>query len=203
MKKESIGIFGGTFSPPHLGHVYAAKAFLEKERPDRLLIIPTYLPPHKRPDGEATPEQRLEMCRLAFSFDDRIQVSDMEIRRGGKSYTVDTLRELAREDRRLLFLCGTDMLLTLDEWRDPAGILALAEIIYLRRETHAELDNKIRQKIRQYQQEFHAVIRELVVPPYPLSSTEYRSSLQTGGNGSTYLPADVEAYIEKWQLYKN
>ena len=77
---EKIGIYGGTFSPPHLGHVHAAKVFLQQIKPDKLLIIPTCMPPHKIRNEATSAEDRLEMCRLAFSFSDAIEISDIEIR---------------------------------------------------------------------------------------------------------------------------
>ena len=120
-----IGIFGGTFSPPHNGHLQAAKAFMEQMWLDILYVIPTALPPHKEMEIPVSAQHRLEMCRLAFSGMEGVYVSDMEIQRGGKSYTVETLRELTGEDRRLFFLCGTDMMLTLDRWREPEEIFKL------------------------------------------------------------------------------
>ncbi len=200
MKK--LGIFGGTFSPPHLGHIYAASAFLKAEAPDKLLIIPTYQPPHKMLRGDATPEQRLEMCRLAFAFDPRIEISDMEIRRGGKSYTVDTLNALKNENTRLVFLCGTDMFVTLSEWRDPERIFSLSDIVCIEREEDSSLHAAILEKKREYESAFSAQIRLLSVPPLPMSATECRDACRLGMLDSRYIPKEVEAYIEKWQLYR-
>ena len=112
-----IGIYGGTFSPPHNGHLAAARAFMEQMWLDILYVIPAAIPPHKQMAEPVSAADRLEMCRRAFAGMEGVYVSDMEIRRGGKSYTVDTLRELSGDDRRLFLLCGTDMVLTLDEWR--------------------------------------------------------------------------------------
>ena len=111
-----VGIYGGTFSPVHNGHVAAAKAFMEQMWLDILYVIPTGTSPHKEMDGEATGADRLEMCRLAFADVEGVIVSDCEIRRSGKSYTVDTLREFYAPEHRLFLLCGTDMMLTLDTW---------------------------------------------------------------------------------------
>ena len=95
-RSKSIGIFGGTFNPPHVAHVAAAEAFSRRIDPDTLMIIPDFLPPHKTFAGTVTPEQRLDMCRLAFSHIKNVQISDMEIARGGKSYTANTLTELSK-----------------------------------------------------------------------------------------------------------
>ena len=109
-----VGIYGGTFAPIHNGHVAAAKAFMEQMKLDYLFIIPTYLPPHKQIDRSDDPTFRLKMCELAFEGVDGVVISDVEIRRGGKSYTYDTLKELSREGTRLFLMCGTDMVLTFD-----------------------------------------------------------------------------------------
>ena len=105
-----VGIYGGTFSPVHNGHVAAAKAFMEQMWLDILYVIPTGVTPHKTMKGDATARDRLEMCRLAFADVEGVIVSDLEMKREGKSYTVDTLREMNDPAGRLFFLMGTDML---------------------------------------------------------------------------------------------
>ena len=127
-----IGVYGGTFNPPHLGHAAAARAVVELLKLDRLLIIPAGLPPHKDlPAGSPTPEQRLEMTRLAadqLGLGDRVEVLDVEIHRHGKSYTADTLAALKARypDDELWLLMGTDMFLTFQAWHEPERILSLA-----------------------------------------------------------------------------
>ena len=108
-----IGVFGGTFNPPHEGHKKLALEFMSRLSLDLLLIVPTYIPPHKLSDFLADGADRLEMCRLTFlPLGEKVSVSDMELRRHGKSYTVDTLRELKERYPKdeLLFLMGSDML---------------------------------------------------------------------------------------------
>ena len=120
-----IGIYGGTFAPVHKGHVAAAEAFFRQMELDLLYVIPAGIPPHKQIDASDDPIHRLRMCELAFDGMKNVIVSDMEIRREGKSFTVDTLRALSAEDRRLFLLMGTDMMLTLDSWREPDEIFRL------------------------------------------------------------------------------
>ena len=151
--KKKIGIYGGTFNPPHIAHVRACKAFYDCIKPDQMLVIPDFLPPHKEIAGGADTEDRLEMTRIAFSSMPYITVSEMEILRGGRSYTAITLSELKKEDNELYFLCGTDMLLTLDSWYRPDMIFDLATICYVRREDEKENDIKIFQKIWHNQKE--------------------------------------------------
>ncbi|MBQ9330607.1 MAG: nicotinate-nicotinamide nucleotide adenylyltransferase, partial [Oscillibacter sp.] len=129
-----IGIYGGTFNPPHLGHLAAARAVFELLRLDELWLVPAGMPPHKDlPAGSPTPEQRLEMTRLAgeqLDLGDRVKTLDIELRREGKSYTADTLAELTRgrEEDTFWLLMGTDMFLTFHTWHEPERILSLAGI---------------------------------------------------------------------------
>ena len=196
-----IGIYGGTFSPPHNGHIAAAKAFMEQMWLDFLYVIPTATPPHKEMDVPIDAAHRLEMCRLAFSGVEGVYVSDMEMRRGGRSYTVDTLRELTGPDRRLFLLCGTDMMLTLDEWREPEEIFKLSYPVYIRRERDAILDKKIVQKIAEYNQKYGKVVRRIVTEPIELSSNLVRERLQNREDVSNLIPESVEKYIHDNHLY--
>ena len=126
-----ILIYGGSFNPPHKGHRDAAAFAAQKLKADKLLIIPDCQPPHKEMErGAPSPEQRLEMCRLAFAGVRGALVSDIEIRRGGKSYTSDTLRALREKypDAELWLLVGFDMFRTLHEWHEAGYILATAKI---------------------------------------------------------------------------
>ena len=196
-----IGIYGGTFSPPHNGHIAAAKAFMEQMWLDFLYVIPTATPPHKEMDVPVDAAHRLEMCRLAFADVEGVYVSDMEMRRGGRSYTVDTLRELTGEDRRLFLLCGTDMMLTLDQWREPEEIFKLSYPVYIRREKDALLDKMIVQKIADYNQKYGKVVRRIVTEPIELSSNLVREKMKNGEDVSGLIPASVEKYIRDNHLY--
>ena len=196
-----IGIYGGTFSPPHNGHIAAAKAFMEQMWLDFLYVIPTATPPHKEMEVPVDAAHRLEMCRLAFADVEGVYVSDMEMRRGGRSYTVDTLRELTGEDRRLFLLCGTDMMLTLDEWREPEEIFKLSYPVYIRREKDALIDKMIVQKIADYNQKYGKVVRRIVTEPIELSSNLVREKLRNGEDVSGLIPASVEKYIRDNHLY--
>ncbi len=196
-----IGIYGGTFSPPHNGHLLAAKAFMEQMWLDILYVIPTALPPHKEMEVEVSASDRLKMCRLAFGGTEGVYVSDMEIRRGGRSYTVDTLRELWGEDRRLFLLCGTDMMLTLDEWREPEEIFRLCYPVYIRRENDHFLDEMIIQKIATYREKYGKVVRRIVTEPLKLSSNDVRKRLACGEDISDLVSPAVKKYIEDNHLY--
>ena len=138
---------------------------------------------------------------MAFSGMEGVYVSDMEIQRGGRSYTVETLRELAGDDRRLFFLCGTDMMLTLDQWREPDEIFRLCYPVYIRRESDDALSEQIVRKIAEYNEKFGKVVRRIVTDPIELSSTRVRQSIQEGSLSENMLPAAVEKYISDNHLY--
>ena len=168
---------------------------------DILYVIPTAVPPHKEMEIPVSTKDRLEMCRLAFAGMEGVYVSDMEIRRGGKSYTVDTLRELSGEDRRLFLLCGTDMMLTLDEWRSPEEIFRLSYPVYIRREEDECLSKRIIQKNDEYNQKYGKIVRRIVTEPIELSSNEIRARLRDGKKISHLVPPAVEKYIRDNHLY--
>ena len=132
-----IGIMGGTFNPPHNGHLHAAQQAVKALQFDRLLLIPDNIPPHKTmPERSATSMQRLEMTRCMAEEIPHAQVTDMELTRGGRSYTVDTLRRLKETypDSILYFIMGTDMLLSFDRWREPENICRLAHLVVIARD---------------------------------------------------------------------
>ena len=198
---KHIGVYGGTFSPPHVGHMHAAQIFLREGGIDELTVIPTYVTPLKERREQTSPEDRLEMCRLAFAFSPRITVSDMEILREGKSYTSETLTQLSTPDVHLSFLCGTDMLLSMGTWHAPETIFRLATVVCMRRECEQENTELLLKKAEEYRMRFGADIRFLQAPPVRISSSEIRSSLAKGDDCSAYLDASVLSYIRKKGLY--
>lgn len=197
-----VGIYGGTFAPPHVGHVEAAKAFMKQMRLDYLYVIPAAIPPHKQCDFIVDPIHRLAMCDLAFSGIDGVIVSDLELRRGGVSYTVDTLRELTAPDTRLFLFCGTDMFLTLDQWYQADEIFKLCYPIYIRRENDQLITNKILKKIGEYTEKYNAVIRRVVTEPIELSSSRVRKTIAEGGDISGMVDPKVKMYIEDHGLFR-
>lgn len=202
-----IGIYGGTFNPPHLGHVTAARAVFELLKLDRLLLIPDRLPPHKDlPEDSPSAQDRLEMTRLAgeqTGLGDRVQVLDLELKREGKSYTADTLEEIRRmyPDDELWLLMGTDMFLTLQAWHEPEKILSLAGIAAFGRteEDTEELFSVQRDYL--YRTYPGARIFTLTIPGVvDVSSTQLREQLAEG-NGAAALPPAVYGYILRHGLY--
>lgn len=202
-----IGIYGGTFNPPHLGHLTAARAVFELLNLDQLLLVPAGMPPHKElPAGSPTPEQRLEMTRLAgeqLGLGDRVRTLDIEVYRQGKSFTADTLAQLKAQhpEDELWLLMGTDMFLTLQAWHEPGKILSLAGIAAFDRteEDTEELFSAQREYL--YQTYPQARLFTLTIPGViDVSSTELREKLAKGEGASLLAPA-VYGYILREGLY--
>jgi len=169
---------------------------------DELLIIPALLPPHKTIDYEDHPEKRFRMCELAFGDIGCATVSDIELRREGKSYTVDTLKALAREGRELFLLCGTDMIMTLDQWRAPDEIFSLCTPVYIRRESDFKFDSAIAEKIAIYKKKYGVDVANISVSPIELSSSEVRDAVKNGRNIEKLVTATVAEYISEEGLYR-
>ncbi len=200
---KRLGIYGGTFSPPHLGHVRAARAFLETAGLDELIIMPTFLPPHKEIDGEADADERYRMCELAFSELPNTSVSDFEIKKGGKSYTYLTLSEFSDGETELYFLVGTDMFLTLDSWRCPETIFRLATIALVRREDDGATAAMIEEKAEEYIRLFGARLLFIDTVATEISSSELREAIKSGSDTEKYLSPAVASYIKSNLIYKS
>ena len=182
----NIGIYGGTFNPPHLGHFQAAKAAVAALKLDKLILVPAAIPPHKDlPAGSPCPEERMEMVEKmadALAMPGVVEVSALELERQGKSYTADTLAQLKEKypDAQLWLLMGTDMFLSLHLWRQPEKIMDLAGICAFGR---TEQDGEaVFAPQRQYLTErFGAKITTIALPELvDISSTRLRDGLSQG-----------------------
>ncbi len=199
MKTERIGLFGGTFAPPHLGHVRALKMMKRRIRLDKIIVMPTAVPPHKEKKSDDTPEQRLEMCEAAFGEIDGVEVSSYEIDKGGKSYSVETLRHLTKEGRRIFMLTGGDMFRSLPTWYKAEEIFSLATIVCMPREK-SEIDEILALKT-EYEEKFGAKVRIIGTNPLEVSSTEIREKIKNGEDTSKILPEKVREIIDREKLY--
>ncbi len=191
-----IGIFGGTFNPPHVGHRRLADGVADALGLDKVIVIPSCIPPHKMAGSLVSGKDRLEMCTLAFDSP-RFEISDTELKRGNKSYTVDTLRELRRiyPDDELYFMVGSDMLETFTGWYRWEEILSLAYLAAASREKgfRADLSG------------FTAGQREKIIfldiEPFELSSTQLRAALRNNSDCAGLLDEKVADYIRSNKLY--
>lgn len=196
-----LGIYGGTFSPIHMGHILAAESFLKEFELDRLMVIPTALPPHKAEVDGASAAERLRMTELAFDGQEKVEVSNFEILRGGKSYSVNTLEQF-KSGNELYMLVGTDMFLTLDEWFRPDEIFRLADIVLKRRENDSTFDELILQKSKEYADRFKARIHFINSPAFEISSTKLREMIRENRSLDGLVPKKAEEYIYANKLYK-
>lgn len=199
-----IGIYGGTFNPPHLGHMAAAKAAVAALKLDKLLLIPAAIPPHKAlPSDTPAPEHRLAMVeKWADGMGAGAEVSALELEREGKSYTSDTLRAIRQTypDAELWLLMGTDMFLTLHLWHEPEVILSLAGICAFGR-TEQDGEALFAPQREHLQKNFDAKITTITLPGLvDISSTRLREQLENGGGGQYLLPS-VYGYILMHRLY--
>lgn len=194
-----LAVYGGTFNPVHYGHLHLIRCFRQMIGADRVLLVPTGNPPHKCAPDLAPGEDRLAMLRLAAE-DGRFEVSSLEIRRKGLSYTSDTLREIrsANPDAELFFLTGEDMFLTLADWHEPQTIFSLATVCAAPRSRDglAPLE-QYAEKVRR----MGAKILICDIDYLPISSTQVRQAVRRGRNIAEYVPPRVADYILKHHLY--
>ncbi len=199
---QHIGILGGSFNPIHCGHMALADGFIRRLQLDRLYLIPAAVPPHKSGQHLAAAEHRLQMCRLAAADNPVLQVSDMEIRRQGASYTVDTLEELRRlhPDARLYLMVGADMFLTLPGWHRFSDIARLAVLCAAPREDVGM--ERLQQQAELLKQQYGAVCLLADIPLTPVSSTEIRNRVKAGQSIAGLVPPAVATYIAQKGLYR-
>ena len=196
-----IGIYGGTFNPVHTGHIHAAKQAAQVLGLDKLIMIPDRIAPHKEiPAGSPTPEQRLEMLRLAVAGEPGIEVSDIELKREGKSFTYLTVEALCDQypDAKLYLLMGTDMFLSFHTWREPERITAKATLAVMYRGEKGE-----QAKIEACKAQMEAAgVRVTLIRnnTIAISSTQLRRLIAFRCAGE-FLPEGVEDYIRNHGLY--
>ena len=190
-----IAIFGGTFDPVHHAHLITVEYVRLDQRLDRILFVPSLISPHKQNEPVSDAADRLAMLREAVKGNQAFEVSDMEIKRGGVSYTVDTVRAIAEDNPKdqLFLLIGSDNLAEFHTWRDPAEILRMARLIALRRPGYAEDHSG------------NPLLKDVImcdVPGLDISSTNIRHRVAEGMSISLMVPEGVEKYISEHGLYK-
>ncbi len=187
-----IGILGGTFNPIHYGHLILGEQVLGQLKLDRVIFIPTYLPPHKSDKEIIAASDRLKMIQLAVKGNPHLAVSDIEIRRKGKSYTVDTLRQIKRRypEAELFFICGSDLVSEIPTWKNVEEIYGLAKFVLAKRPGFGKrLSGKNFLKIG--------------VAQVDISSSLLRKLVRQGRSVTYLTPYTVVRYIEKNKLYRS
>ncbi len=217
-----LGLLGGSFNPVHNGHLAIARQTREVLGLDQILFIPSSHPPHKPNESLAPPEDRYEMVRLAVDSDPSLAISDVEIRRPGKSYSIDTVRLLRQtygEQAQLYFLIGLDAFLDFPSWRDPRTLLELCRFVVLSRPgllfrslstvpllppipvpSLMDLDAERISRIEAPLGTQGLICLKL--PPSPISASDIRSRIRQGLPVANLLPPSVESYILHHHLYQ-
>ena len=195
---ERIGIYGGTFNPPHIGHIRAAAFAVQELRLDKLLVIPDRIAPHKQlPKDSPTPQQRLEMLKIATAGLENIEVSDLELNREGPSYTYQTVQQVRQmyPDAKIYLLMGTDMFLSFHSWRNPELITQDAALAVFYRGDKNEVD-AIKARVAEVEWEVELIEN----PVIDISSTQLRRML-VFGCADSFLPQGVGDYIRSHGFY--
>jgi nicotinate-nucleotide adenylyltransferase len=194
-----VGILGGTFNPPHLGHLVCAQEAYRELELDFVTLIPARVPPHKAVEHEPGPHHRLELCRRAVAADNRFDVSDLELRREGPSYTVDTLKELTSRapDTEHFLIVGGDIAVGLPQWREPERVLALATLAIVKRRGTARASVQAALAGLRGGDTAHF----FDMPRIGVSSTMVRLRVKAGQPIRYLVPDRVSQYIEQEGLY--
>jgi len=199
---RKIGILGGTFNPIHIGHLIIAQDAMEQFGLDCVKFIPSATPPHKKYEGNATAAQRLAMVRLAIRGNARFEADDIEIRRGGTSYSVDTLTSLRRRDpqAQFYFIIGADSLQELHRWREVGRLVRLCTFVIVVRPgfepwrvVDPKLDAATRRRLRQHVLRGHAC---------DIASRDIRARVARGESIRYLVPDAVLQYINRHKLYR-
>ena len=199
-----IGILGGSFDPIHIGHLLLAERCREEANLDKVWLVPASLSPHKLDQEPTDAKQRIEMLRLAIAGNDRFEVCDIEIERGGISYTVDTLRAIREKqvDDELYFIMGADSLVDFPTWRKPAKICELAKLLIVSR-PGSKMDFDVLDGIMPVESLVNArkrVIENLLIE---ISSSDIRQRVAVGKSIRYQTTRAVEEYIHVNGLYRN
>lgn len=187
-----IGILGGTFNPIHIGHLILAEEALSKLNLDKVVFVPTYLPPHKNVEGKVKPQERLRMAKLAIEGNPAFEISTFEIESKKKSYSVETLKEFRKKygkAAQLFFLTGSDLLKDLFSWKDVSEIFKMSKFIVANRPGYPVTD---------VPEEAETV----VITPIQVSSEDIRRRLKAGRSIRYLVPEKVRDYIIVHNLYK-
>ena len=194
-----LGIMGGTFDPIHFGHLHVAHAAIREAWLNSVLFLPDGDPPHKIPKTPAG--KRLEMIRLAIAPEPAFWVTDMEIKRKGRTYTVDTLLALKQQapERALVYLIGSDTLFLFPTWRTAEKVAQLCSMLVMMRE--GDQEELVRAEQTRLREKYGLQSRLLPIRGLPISSSQVRQACRQGQDLTSLVPPEVAGYIERQRLY--
>lgn len=198
-----FGIMGGTFDPIHFGHLVIANEVLDQYKLDKIIFVPTGTPPHKSTEGMSSAYHRYMMVQFATMTNPKFYVSDLETKKRGICYTIDTIRELKKKysNTDFYFITGTDAVLDLPTWKEPEKILKLCKFIAVNRPGY--ISDNFDKEINKIIKEYGGSIDIIKVPQLKISSTDIRDRICYNRSVKYLLPEIVEQYILKNGLYKN
>ena len=203
-RKTRIGVLGGTFNPIHIGHLIMAEEVCKHHHLSRVIFIPAYIPPHKYVNNLADAIHRYQMVKAAVNENDKFEISDLEIRREGKSYTIDTVQEILHhygEDCEVFLIMGADSLNELELWKNIKKLSQLCHFVIVNRPGYStDTSDKLAELIGN--ENILDIERlRIEIEPVGVSSTEIRKRLKDGIEIKGLVPECVEAYIEEYGLY--
>ncbi|WP_312811388.1 nicotinate-nucleotide adenylyltransferase [Sedimentibacter sp.] len=201
MINRKVGIMGGSFNPIHQGHLVVANEVLNIYNFDKIIFVPAGIPPHKN-GLKTNPWDRYIMTQIATVSNDRFAVSDIEVKRTGKSYTLETLIQFQEmyTDTEFYFITGTDAIIDIPNWHEPEKLLSLCKFIAVSR---PGIDKEIiEKKIKEIKDTLNGHIELMQVPMLQISSTDIRERIKKGVSAKYLLPETVEQYIIKNNLYR-
>lgn len=200
---KRLGVMGGTFDPIHHGHLVAAEGARHEFSLDEVIFVPALVSPHKAGRRTAAPHHRMTMTLLATLSNPFFSVSDVDLRRPGPSYTVDTLR-LLREERgkeaEFFFITGADAILEILRWKDPQLILSMATFVAAARPGYPK--ERLEEILSRLPREWRSRIVYLEIPALAISSSDLRDRVRRGRPIKYLVPESVEFYVQKEGLYR-
>lgn len=202
--KKRYGIMGGTFDPIHTGHLVVAEEVRQQFNLDKVIFMPTGVPPHKSGEKVASGEHRYEMALLATVTNPYFEISRLELDRKGVTYTVDTimdLKKLYKNNIDIYFITGADSLLQLHTWKDSEKILEMCKIVAATRPGYDLTD--MEDRLKELNEDNEEKINTITIPGLQISSTDIRKRVSSGKTIKYLLPESVEVYIKKYNLYKD
>lgn len=191
----NIGIYGGTFNPPHVGHLITVECVKGRAGLDKIIFIPSFISPHKQEGEEHSATHRFEMTKLAIQGNKFFEVSDFEIKKSETSYTIATLEQLksTHPNDSFSIIIGMDNYLTFHLWKEPKKILAMATLVVMNRPNYPQQVNEV---IGTENTVF------IDVPSIDISSSDIRSRVKEGKSIKYLVPDRVEVYIQNHNLYR-
>lgn len=199
-----IGILGGTFNPPHLGHLYIAEQVYREFALDKVIVLPVGIPPHKQEEAVLSAEQRERMCRLFCQEGNFLELCTMELRREGYTYTIDTLRafhKILKPGQRIYYIIGTDTLFQLETWKEHEAVLSQDLCTFLCVPRPGDLMRKVEEKIEELKERYGVKILLSSGAGPDISSTMVREAMARGESVAELVPERILQFMEAEHVF--